>query len=150
MTRLVASLSTGVALAVASAAGAQTATTTSVPGTGDATKISSANREANAAYNQLIGAGTPTKTADQGRGPVRSAPVAATAADITVGSAIRDIKGVRIATVAQVDPDGVVVDTGATKIKVPSNGFGKDNEGLLLNVTAAKFAALVAKAQVSH
>jgi hypothetical protein len=42
--------------------------------------------------------------------------------------------------------DQLVVDTGATKIGVPLVGFGKDEKGLVLNMTAAKFKEAIAKA----
>ena len=153
MVRSIASISVGVALtiAAASSAYAQAMPTGPLPGTGDSTKISSGNRDANAEYNHLIGAGDPKAAAkDDNRHAKRSAAVAATAADIKVGSALRDIKGVPIGTVSQVDADGVIVATRTTKIKVPLIGFGKDDQGLLLNLTAARFNELVAKAQASH
>ena len=152
MVRSIASISVGVALAIAAASGAyaQALPTGPAPGTGDATKISSGNQDANAQYNHLIGAGDPKAAAKDDNRPKRSTAVAATAADIKVGSALRDIKGVPIGTISQVDADGVIVATGTTKIKVPAIGFGKDDQGLLLNLTAARFNELIAKAQASH
>lgn len=153
MLRSIASTTVGIALtlAAASTATAQVLPTGPVPGSGDSTKISSGNRDANAEYNHLIGAGDPKPGKADDR-PTRgsSAAVAATAADIKVGAALRDVKGVPIGTISQVDPDGVVVATGTTKIKVPMMGFGKDDRGLLLNLTAARFNELIAKAQASH
>src|SRR3954463_4815741 len=135
MVRSIASTSVGVALTIAAASGAyaQATPTGPVAGSGDSTKISAGNQEANAQYNHLIGAGDPKVLAKDGnRGGKKSVAVAATAADIKAGSAVRDIKGVPIGTVSQVDADGVIVDTGTTKIKVPAMGFGKDDQGLLL------------------
>jgi hypothetical protein len=68
------------------------------------------------------------------------------ASDIAVGAPVRDVNGQPIGKVASIDPDGVVVDTGQSKVKIPLVGFGKDNSGLLVGITAQKFAELVAKA----
>ena len=115
---------------------------------GDATSISSGNREDNASYNRLIGS-TDVKKSKGEQKAARHSAVPATAADIKAGSPLRDVKGVSIGTIASLDSDGVVVDTGQTKIKVPLVAFGKDDQGLLLAITATKFNELVAKAQ-SH
>lgn len=68
------------------------------------------------------------------------------ASDIVVGASVRDVNGQPIGKVASIDADGVVVDTGQAKVKVPLIGFGKDNNGLLIGITAQKFAGLVAQA----
>ena len=120
-------------------------------GTGDASKISQGNQQNNAAYNQLIGtADTKSSKAQVKTQTHHSAAVAATAADIKAGAALRDSKGVQIGTIVAVDASQAVVDTGQTKIGVPLIAFGKDDQGLLLGMTADKFAELVAKAQASH
>jgi len=121
-----------------------------LPGTGDSTKISSANRDSNAAYNQLVGAADSTQPTRRENRRANTGPVAATAADVTVGSPLRDVKGVHIGTISEIDPDGIIVDTGTTKIKVPLMGFGKDGQGLVLNLTAARFNELIAKAHAAH
>lgn len=138
------------AAAGATAAGAQNAGAGSaapLPGTGDSTKITQGNRDNNAAYNQLIGA-SDAKSAAKTEHPSarRAAAVAATAADIKAGVPLRDIKGVKIGTIASVDATQAVVDTGQTKIGVPLIAFGKDDQGLLLGMTADKFNELVAAA----
>lgn len=153
MVRSIASISVGVALTIAgaSAAAAQALPAGPLPGTGDATKISSGNAANNAEYNHLIGSGEAKPSTPDDRRPARkSAPVAATAADIHVGNGLRDISGAKLGTVAGVDAEGVVVDTGTTKIKVPVTAFGKDDQGLLLGITAAKFNELVAKAHSAN
>ena len=155
MTRTAIGLFSAIALGVGSAAAANAQAnagsgTPSVGTSGDATKVSAGNRENNAAYNSLIGA-TDTKSSKSDDRPARhSAAVAATAADIKAGSPLRDVKGVSIGTVASVEADGVVVETGQTKIKVPLMAFGKDDRGLLLAITAAKFNELIASAHASH
>jgi hypothetical protein len=122
-----------------------------LPGTGDASKISQGNQQNNAAYNQLIGAADSKSAKAQVKSQThRSAAVAATAADIKAGAALRDSKGVPIGTIVSVDASQAVVDTGQTKIGVPLIAFGKDDQGLLLGMTADKFAELVAKAQASR
>jgi hypothetical protein len=116
-----------------------------VPGSGDSAKISSGNRENNAEYNRLIGAGD-DRTKKDDRAQARKGAVPATAADIKAGASLRDIKGVPIGSIASVDANQAVVDTGKTKIGVPLVAFGKDDKGLLLGMTADKFNQLVAQA----
>ena len=114
------------------------------PGTGDSAKISQGNQQNNAAYNQLIGAGDTKSSKGDVKAKAHHAPVAATAADIKTGASLRDIKGLPIGSVASTD--GQQVDTGTTKIGVPLIAFGKDDQGLLLSITADKFNQLVAEA----
>jgi hypothetical protein len=84
---------------------------------------------------------------DRGKHTVAGTAVTrATAADITVGAAIRDVNGQPIGKVASVEADGIVVDSGQAKVKVPLAAFGKDKAGLLIGISAQKFASLVAQA----
>lgn len=69
-----------------------------------------------------------------------------TASEIVPGAAIRDLNGEPIGKVASVDADGVVVDTGSIKVKVPLVAFGRDSRGLLIGITSQKFAELTSKA----
>lgn len=120
------------------------------PGAADAAKASNSYRESNSDYNRLVGsadlkAGTKEKT-----GKRQGNAVPATVADIKPGSPLRDSKGLAIATIDSIDGQGVVVNTGTTKIRVPLTAFGKDEQGLLLGITAARFNELVMKAQASH
>lgn len=109
----------------------------------DSNAVTANNREQVAAYNRV---------ADtlEGRHAVnvsRQATVSkASAADITVGAALRASDGKPIGKIAAIDPDGVVVDTGQSKVKVPLDAFGKDKSGLLIGITAANFNDIVAKA----
>jgi hypothetical protein len=96
------------------------------PGTGDSTKITTGNQQNNSEYNHLINSGNDKPSKDDDR-RTHQAPVAATA----------------------VDANQAIVDTGQTKIGVPIQAFGKDDSGLLLGMTAAKFAELVAQAHAS-
>ena len=137
------------AAAGATAANAQMSSNTGpgspLPGTGDSAKISSGNRDNNAAYNQLIGGGTDKPKSDDDQRH-HSTPTAAAAADIKAGAALRDIHGVHIGTIVSVDANQAVVDTGQTKIGVPLMAFGKDDQGLMLGMSADKFNTLVAAA----
>lgn len=135
----------------ASAANAQAGTPSGVPGAGDSTKITNANRENNAAYNHVLATGVKSQNAEDRPTPQKkSAAVPAVAADLKAGAALRDKDGVPIGMIDSVDADGAVVNTGQTKIKVPLVAFGKDNQGLLLGITAARFNELVAKAHSSN
>jgi hypothetical protein len=136
-------------LFVAGAAGAQGVPMgpSSAPGSGDSSKISNGIRENNAEYNRLIGASdAKAQTANGEKATKPMIAVPATAADIKAGAALRDVKGVQVGTIDSLDPDGAVVNTGQSKIKVPLVAFGKDDKGLLLAITAAQFNDAVAKA----
>jgi hypothetical protein len=87
-------------------------------------------------------AGTPEKTP---AAPASNA-VAATAADVKPGAALRDINGAQVGTVVSSTDQQVVVDTGQTKIGVPLNIFKKDEKGLMLGITAQQFNDAIAKA----
>ena len=137
----------GVALAAGSAtmAPGQVPPNVPAPGSGNSTALSNANRDNNAAYDHVVG--TQDLQPSQDKSSRRqSAPVPATAADVTPGAIVRDIKGVQIGTIASLEADRAIVDTGQTKIGVPLIGFGKNNRGLLLNMTADKFNQLVSAA----
>lgn len=151
-TRLFITLALGAGAATMASAQMGPGSSSPLPGTGDSTKISQGNQQNNAEYNRLIGAADPKASSSkvEQRASKHQSAVAATASDITAGAALRDSKGVSIGTIASLDADGVVVDTGQTKIKVPLMAFGKDDQGLLLGITAAKFAELVSKAQAPH
>jgi len=84
----------------------------------------------------------------EGRLPTKSdGPVTKPkAADFAVGARIRDVNGQPAGTIDAVAADGVVVDNGKAKVKVPLTAFWKDNSGLLFGITAAKFNEIVAKA----
>jgi hypothetical protein len=74
----------------------------------------------------------------------------ATAADIKVGAPLRDVDGKPIGKVDSVAADGVVIDAGQSKVKVPLVAFGVDNNGLVLGITSAKFNEIVAKAHAAN
>jgi hypothetical protein len=68
---------------------------------------------------------------------------AATAADMTPGAAIRDSEGVPIGTVQEVVENGVVILTDGKKVKLAVESFGKDDQGLLIGITASEFKAMI-------
>lgn len=75
-------------------------------------------------------------------GPARPAKTA----ELTSGAPINDNTGTAMATIVSVDQDGVVVSTGAQKVKIPAGAFGHNNAGLLLDMSKADFLKIVAKA----
>ena len=158
-TKLLSILGTMV-LGMASAAGAQGAPP--VPTGGPRSQdVAAANRKLDSDYNTLAGRGVKVTNKDREDSRVAAAPkhgsvVPATAADIKAGAQVRDVKGVPVGAIATLasnevvaDPTLAVIDTGQTKIGVPLIAFGKDDKGLLLNITAEKFNQLVAQAHAS-
>lgn len=71
---------------------------------------------------------------------------AAAAADLVVGASVRDARGTVVGTIETAEADGAIVATGAGKVKVPLEAFGKNRKGLLLGITKADFDAAVAAA----
>jgi hypothetical protein len=140
MTRIGMALLSGV---FASASNAQAPVI--VPGSGNSTSITNSNREQNAGYNRVVGKLDP-QAKEQPAG-LKGKAVAAKAEDLKAGSPIRDKDGLPVGSVASVDAQGVIVDTGTTKIRVPPEAFGKDDAGLLLGISKAQFAELVAGAK---
>ena len=117
--------------------------TPAVPGSSNSAQVANHNREQNAGFNRVVGAmesAAPGKVAGARR---------ATAADIVVGASLRDVDGKSIGTIFSVDSEGAVVASGESRIKVPLIAFGKDDSGLLLAVTEARFKELMAKAKSS-
>ena len=78
-------------------------------------------------------------------GPSRPAK----ASELVVGSAVNDKTGIIMAKIDQVDPDGIVVSTPTGKVKIPSDAFGHNKRGLLLDMTKAQFEQMVAKANAA-
>ena len=117
----------------------------SVPGSGNSASITNSNREQNAGYNRVVGNLDPqAKEMPTG---LKGKAVPAKAEDLKAGSALRDKDGVPIGAVSAVDAQGVIVDTGTTKIRVPAEAFGKDGAGLLLGISKAQFAEMIAGAK---
>jgi hypothetical protein len=140
MTRIGTALLVGL---LATAANAQAPI--AVPGSGNSATITNNNREQNAGYNRVVGKLDP-QAKEQPAG-LKGKAVAAKAEDLKAGSSLRDKDGQPIGAVASVDAEGVIVDTGTTKIRVPVEAFGKDDAGLLLGISKAQFAELIAGAK---
>jgi len=144
----------GAALALASAASAQQGGPPPViPGAGGGPRVqdvAAANRAVDADYNTLAGRGVAVtnKNRDGARPGGPSGPVAALAADLTVGATVRDRNGAQIATVEGLEADGAVVKAGDRLAKLPLDAFGKDDAGLLLGITAVEFQAAIAASSV--
>jgi hypothetical protein len=130
-------LTLGSGTALAQYAGAGPGAT---PLTPNANGVASTGREQTESFTHVM------NNLDRQKVVTKGAVSKATAADITVGAPLRDVNGQPIGKIGSVDPDGVVIDSGQAKVKVPLVAFGKDNKGLLLGITSAKFAELVAKA----
>lgn len=78
-------------------------------------------------------------------GPTRSRdPIPASPEDVTTGSEVRDSRGVVIGTVQSVGMGFAVVASPGGRIEVELASFGKNNKGLLINMSKAKFDAIVA------
>jgi len=127
-----------VALLAAEGAAAQAGSAGPAPGTGDSKAIVRGNQEVNAEFNRQVGA--------KDRKAKRRGPVAAAVEDLVAGTAVRDKAGVAIGTIESVDVTGVVVVAAAGKVKVPAEAFGKDKNGLLIQIGKAEFDAAVAQA----
>jgi hypothetical protein len=127
----------GLVVAASSVALAQSPIAAQVPGTVDPVKATNTQQADRAGYNSAVSQFSP-------RG-IKGTPVPAAASDILPGSPVRDILGEPVARVDAVVADGVVVDTGTAKVRMPANAFGKDELGLLLGIPASKFRSLVAK-----
>jgi hypothetical protein len=110
----------------------------------NASAVVNGTREQMQGYNHVVSNldhGQPANGA-KSAGAVRKV----VASEIIVGAAVRDMNGQAIGKVASVAADGVVIDTGSMKVKVPLIAFGRDNNGLLIGITAQKFAELTSKA----
>jgi hypothetical protein len=70
-------------------------------------------------------------------------------AELAAGAAVNDKTGVLIARIDKVDADGVIVSAGAAKVKIPTDAFGHNKTGLLLDMTKAQFDQIVAKANAA-
>ena len=135
-------LATGTACAQAAPAGAApagpglTAENPAVRNGGD-----TMDRDANAARDAAI-----ANARDRDNAPKTARAVPAKPADVTVGSEVRDSKGVVIGTIESVSMASAVVAATGGKVEVPLEAFGKNNKGLLVGMTKALFDAAVAAA----
>jgi hypothetical protein len=108
-----------------------------------------ANASATTGRDQTQGFNHVMNSMDRQKIVTKGAVRKATPADITVGAPLRDVNGQPIGKVDSVAADGVVIDSGQSKVKVPLVAFGVDNNGLVLGITFTKFNEIVAKAHAA-
>jgi hypothetical protein len=111
------------------------------PDMGDASANPSTYEQINRLKDGLDAQGLPRDKA-AAKGGTRPA----NAAEIAIGSQVRDKRGKPVGAVEGVEADGAVVVTAAGKVKVPLEAFGKDDKGLVIGITKAEFDKLVASA----
>jgi len=109
----------------------------------DATSSASSGRDQTQGFTHVM------NNLDRQKVVTKGAVRKVTAADIKVGAPLRDVNGQPIGKVDSVAADGVVIDSGQSKVKVPLVAFGLDNNGLVLGITSAKFNEIVAKAHAA-
>jgi hypothetical protein len=120
-------------------------------GTDDSAALAVGKREEETNYQQLMREKGMDKVGEQKRKRKGSKParVPATAAEVVVGAAVRDTNGVALGRIESIDgEDAILVYTGG-KIRFPLIGFGKDAQGLLINLSTQDFFALVEKAKAA-
>jgi hypothetical protein len=110
-------------------------------GSVDSTAVVRGNRDNQESYNRT--SASMNATARDAAKLNGAAPAAR--ADLVAGKAVRDSAGVNIGTIEKVDDTGVVIRAGNRIAKVPLNSFGKDQDGLLIAITAAQFNEALAK-----
>lgn len=71
---------------------------------------------------------------------------AAKAGEVVPGAAVADRAGTVLGTIDAIEPDGAVIGTAAGKVKVPLEAFGKNRNGLLLDIGKADFDEMVLQA----
>jgi preprotein translocase subunit YajC len=93
--------------------------------------------------NVLLSATLIASTAS-GAAFAQTAPAAAAKANVAVGASVMDTKGGTVGTIAQVNGDIAVVDTGTVKASVPTSAFAANGDkGLLMGMTKAELEAAV-------
>lgn len=118
-------------------------------GTDDSAALAIGNREEESNYQQLMRQKGMDKVGEQKRKRKGSKPtrVPATAAEIVVGAAVRDTNGVALGRIEAIDGEDAILAYTGGKIRFPLIGFGKDAQGLLINMSTNDFLALVEKAK---
>ena len=136
-------LAAALAVVCAEGAFAQAGSAGPAPGTGDSKAIVNQNRETNAEFNRQVG------SKDRKANRRKPAVVAATAADLAVGSTVRDQAGTELGKIESIEADGVVIVSAAGKVKVPADSLGKNKTGLLLAISKADFDLAVKNANAA-
>jgi hypothetical protein len=104
----------------------------------DSTRMTGDDREARVAAERAV------RESREGSSRKRSRAVPAKAADLVVGSEVRDSAGVLIGTIERVDADGVQILSGGKRAKIPADAFGRNRAGLLIGMTKDDFDKAVA------
>lgn len=82
---------------------------------------------------------------DVAAGRTRSSrPVPVHPDDVTVGSEVRDSKGIVIGSIEKVGKGFAVITSPGGRIEIEFASLAKNNKGLMINMPKAKFDALVA------
>ena len=116
------------------------------PGTVNGAAAANNYREETARYNGVIGkvGVDPVRTEKAKRAAqLKAAP--ATPADVVPGAAVRDIKGASLGKVESIDGDSAILVFSSGKVRFPLIGFGKDRQGLLINLTTQELLARLEK-----
>lgn len=121
------------------------------PGTDDSAALAIGDRQEEADYQKLMREKGIQKVGESKRKRKASKPARgpATAADIVVGATVRDVNGVALGKIESIDGEDAVLTYTGGKIRFPLVGFGKDAQGLLINLSTQDFLALVEKAKAS-
>ena len=70
-----------------------------------------------------------------------AAPAAGAKVNVTQGASVSDAKGGAVGTIASVNGDVAVIDTGTVKASVPTSAFAQSDKGLLIGMTKAELEA---------
>ena len=108
-------------------------------GSTDASKAARDTNTVREDYNRLAG----SENRKKGK---KLTAVPATADDVLPGKTVSTLKGELLGTVEMVEADGAVVRTGKGKVKIPLEGFGRTEQGLVLAISKDEFEAAVASA----
>ena len=87
---------------------------------------------------------TPAQT--QSATTAQPAAQAATAADVKAGVSVYDTQGGVVGKIDSISGTDAVVDTGATRAKIPISSFAKNDKGLVMSMTKADLDAAAKKA----
>lgn len=79
--------------------------------------------------------------------PAASTPAAS--ANVTTGAAVMDTKGGTVGTVASVNGNLAVVDTGTVKASMPTSAFAQTDKGLVISMTKTELEAAAKNASQS-
>jgi hypothetical protein len=120
-------------------------------GTDDSAALAIGDRQEESDYQKLMREKGIQKVGEgkKSRKASKAARVPATAADIVVGAAVRDVNGVTLGKIESIDGEDAILTYTGGKIRFPMIGFGKDAQGLLINLSTQDFLALVEKAKAA-